>query len=84
YRLNNKIDVDESTKRILFHASKRLYFDNAIKKSIIMPKLDQWSAQNPVLYYKQYLQSKKFKLSDEDVRELNHIISPETYVSIDP
>lgn len=79
YELNGDVDVDENTKRVLFYASKRLYFDGDREPSVTMPKLDKWTAQNPVLYYKQYLKNKNFKLSPEDIDTINKVISPGKY-----
>lgn len=79
YKLNGDVDVDENTKRVLFHANKKLYFDSDENQPITMPKLDNWTAQNPVLYYNQYLKNKNVNLSTEDVDTINKVISPEKY-----
>lgn len=63
------IDVDPNFEN-------RIYFGNGTetiksvdkddnKNNLIMPHLDNWTARNPVLYYKQYLKSKNIDLSKE-------------------
>lgn len=83
YRLNGKTSFNEFTRRILFSAEECLYYrdsknskylnDEESKKPIILDALLDWRAQNPVLYYKQYSESKGIKKSIQN-NNLKHFI----------
>jgi len=71
FKIDNgkKISRDEDTNRIYFGdgASPITNVDpDNNKNNPIMPHLQNWISQNPILYYKQYLSSKNIVLSQND------------------
>lgn len=66
---NGVADYNEETGRILFNAEKSLYRDNTREvneSSLVLPELTNWTAMNPVLYFKSYLKKhKELKYSKE-------------------
>ena len=74
-----QFEMNEYTK----NKEKYLNFQESVQKQQA-PKFINFSktrspAQNPVLYYKQYLKNKNFKLSPEDIDTINKVISPGKY-----
>lgn len=37
----------------------------------MMPKLDNWKAQNPVVYYKSFLDSKQWELNELEIEQIS-------------
>lgn len=80
YKLNGTPTLNNQNHRVKFdgEGTTRIYLEGEtqikndwLEQKNTMPGLDNWTAQNPVLYYKAYLENKNISLSEGEKKHIS-------------